>query len=556
MALYGPKQTLSHKMQQKLSPQQIQLMKLLQIPTALLEQRIQEELEVNPALEEGDEHDNLLDDLSTMDLDDADADYYAREQKAEAGDTDDTASDNSNDNTEGDALETIDRDTADDYADDDSTSLSTGDDGDDFGMDEYLRDFIEDDPSSYKTRGEERGGDEDDRVIPIASESTFHEYLEQQLGLLSLRDDRERAIAMQIIGSIDDDGYLRRDPTAMVDDLLFSQNITTTEREIEHMLAKIQQFDPPGTGARDLQECLLLQLRAKLKPDSGISYEERLAIEIGQRIAADYFDEFTKKHFTRLCRALNLDEEDLKVAIDEILKLNPKPASGFVTRGDRALNYVVPDFLVNNRDGELELTLNARNAPDLRINDHYRELLRAFNSGRNGRRPNKKEKEAILFIKQKIDSAKWFIDAIKQRQQTMMLSMGAILQHQLEYFLTGDQKKLRPMILKDIADMTGLDISTVSRVANSKYVQTEFGTKRLKEFFSESLQTQDGEEVSTIEVKKILTDLIGEEHKRRPLSDEKLKSLLMKKGYNIARRTVAKYREQLNIPVARLRKEL
>ncbi len=557
MSLYGPKQSLSQKMQQKLSPQQIQLMKLLQIPTAMLEQRIQEELEANPALEEGDEYDGPLDEMSSMDLDDADVDYYAREQKAEAGEADDTRDDAGADNADGDVIETLDRDTADEYADEEASSLSTGgDDGDDFGMDEYLRDFIEDDPSTYKTRGEERGGDEEERTIPIASENTFHEYLEQQLGLLTLKDERERAIALQIIGSIDDDGYLRRDPEAMVDDLLFSQNISTDEREIEHILAKIQQFDPPGIGARDLQECLLLQLRAKLKPDSGISYEERLAITIAQRIINDYFDEFTKKHFTRLCRALNLDEEDLKVAIDEVLKLNPKPASGFASRGDRAMNYVVPDFLVHNRDGELELTLNARNAPDLRINDHYRELLRAFNSGRNGRRPNKKEKEAILFIKQKIDSAKWFIDAIKQRQQTMMLTMGSILHHQEEYFLTGDQKKLRPMILKDIADTTGLDISTVSRVANSKYVQTEFGTKRLKEFFSESLQTQDGEEVSTIEVKKILTDLISEEHKRRPLSDEKLKSLLMKKGYNIARRTVAKYREQLNIPVARLRKEL
>ncbi|MBL7803273.1 MAG: RNA polymerase factor sigma-54 [Saprospiraceae bacterium] len=552
--MYGPKQTLSQKMQQKLSPQQIQLMKLLQIPTAMLEQRIQEELEANPALEEGDDHDGLLDEMSSMDLGDADADYYAREQKAESGESDDSAPESEGNTAE--ALDEIDRDTADDYADDDSASLSEPDGDDDFGMDEYLRDFIEDDPSTYKTRGEDRGGEEEERTIPIISESTFHEYLEQQLGLLRLKDEREHAIALQVIGSIDDDGYLRRDPTAMVDDLLFSQNISTDESEIEHILAKIQQFDPPGTGARDLQECLLLQLRAKLRSESGVSYEERLAIEIAQRIINDYFDEFTKKHYTRLCRALNLDEDDLKVAIDEILKLNPKPASGFATRGDRALNYVVPDFLVHNRDGELELTLNARNAPDLRINDHYREMLRAFNSGRNGRRPNKKEKEAILFIKQKIDSAKWFIDAIKQRQQTMMLTMGAILDHQQEYFLTGDQKKLRPMILKDIADTTSLDISTVSRVANSKYVQTEFGTKRLKEFFSESLQTQDGEEVSTIEVKKILTDLIGEENKRRPLSDEKLKSLLLKKGYNIARRTVAKYREQLNIPVARLRKEL
>ncbi|MCB0574014.1 MAG: RNA polymerase factor sigma-54, partial [Saprospiraceae bacterium] len=334
-------------------------------------------------------------------------------------------------------------------------------------------------------------------------------------------------------------------------------NISTHEKEINRILARIQQFDPPGIGARDLRECLLLQLHHRLRQDEGfITYEEKLAIQIAIRIIDQHFDEFTKKHYPKLCRQLSIDEEDLKEAVDEILKLNPKPASGFATRGDRALNYVVPDFLVSNRDGELELTLNARNAPDLRINDQYRDMLKAFHEGRNGRRPSRKEKEAVLFIKQKIDSAKWFIDAIKQRQQTMMLTMGAILRHQEEYFLTGDQKKIRPMILKDIADATGLDISTVSRVANSKYVQTEFGTKRLKDFFSESLSTQDGEEVSTLEVKKILTDIIGEENKRRPLSDEKLKSILLKKGYNIARRTVAKYREQLNIPVARLRKAL
>jgi len=362
---------------------------------------------------------------------------------------------------------------------------------------------------------------------------------------------------MQIIGSIDDDGYLRREAAAMVDDLLFSQNITTSEKEIQRILLKIQQFDPPGIGARDLQESLLLQLRHKLRQDEqALPYEERLVVQVAIRLIDQYFDEFTKKHYPKLCRQLNVDEEDLKEAVDIILKLNPKPASGFATRGDRASNYVVPDYLVHNREGELELTLNARNAPDLRISDQYRDMLRAFHNGRNGRRATKKEKEAVLFIKQKIDSAKWFIDAIKQRQQTMMLTMAAIMHYQHDYFLTGDQKKIRPMILKDIADETSLDISTVSRVANSKYVQTEFGTKRLKDFFSESLSTQDGEEVSTLEVKKILTDIIGEESKRRPLSDEKLKSILMKKGYNIARRTVAKYREQLNIPVARLRKSL
>ena len=553
---YGPKQTLTQKLQQKLSPQQIQLMKLLQIPTATLEQRIQEELEANPALEEGDETAELSEGMSEMDLSDADLSYYEREQKAESGDNDSDAVPGSNDEAGGEAdmIDEIDRDTSDDYADDeDAVSLRD----DDVELDDYLMDFIEDDPATYKTRDEGRGGDEEEKTVPLAFENTFHEYLEQQLGLLELDDDREHAIAMQIIGSIDDDGYLRREASAMVDDLLFSQNISTHEKEIARILLRIQQFDPPGIGARDLRECLLLQLHHRLRQEEDtLTHDDRVAIQIAIRIIDQYFDEFTKKHYPKLCRQLNIDEEDLKIAVDEILKLNPKPASGFATRGDRALNYVVPDFLVSNRDGELELTLNARNAPDLRINDQYRDMLKAFHAGRNGRRPNKKEKEAVLFIKQKIDSAKWFIDAIKQRQQTMMLTMGAILRHQHDYFLTGDQKKIRPMILKDIADTTSLDISTVSRVANSKYVQTEFGTKRLKDFFSESLSTQDGEEVSTLEVKKILTDIIGEENKRRPLSDEKLKSLLMKKGYNIARRTVAKYREQLNIPVARLRKGL
>ncbi|MBP6827404.1 MAG: RNA polymerase factor sigma-54 [Saprospiraceae bacterium] len=553
-SIYGPKQTLSQKLQQKLSPQQIQLMKLLQIPTATLEQRIQEELEVNPALEEGDESADLTEGMSEMDLSDADLSFYEREQKAEAGEKEEERGPEISDSEESDVLSDIEQESAEDYGDDDD-SVSLRDD--DVELDDYLVDFIEDDPSTYKTRGEERGGDEEDKSVPLAFENTFHEYLEQQLGLLDLDDAREHAIAMQIIGSIDDDGYLRRESAAMVDDLLFSQNISTHEKEINRILTRIQQFDPPGIGARDLRECLLLQLHHRLRQDEdNLSYEEKLAVQVAIRIIDQHFDEFTKKHYPKLCRQLNIDEEDLKAAVDEILKLNPKPASGFASRGDRALNYVVPDFLVSNRDGELELTLNARNAPDLRINDQYRDMLKAFHAGRNGRRPSRKEKEAVLFIKQKIDSAKWFIDAIKQRQQTMMLTMGAILRHQEDYFLTGDQKKIRPMILKDIADTTSLDISTVSRVANSKYVQTEFGTKRLKDFFSESLSTQDGEEVSTLEVKKILTDIIGEENKRRPLSDEKLKTILLKKGYNIARRTVAKYREQLNVPVARLRKGL
>lgn len=540
---YGPKQTLSQKLQQKLSPQQIQLMKLLQIPTATLEQRIQEEMEANPALEEGDDALDLAESMTESDLADADLNFYEHEKSEEGG--------GDKENQEQGDLE---RDSAEDYADEEDTASLNEEDGNE--LDDYLMDFIEDDPATYKTREEGRGNNEEERSIPIAFENTFHEYLEQQLGMLDL-DEREQTIALQIIGSIDDDGYMRREPAAMVDDLLFSQNISTHEKEINQILAKIQQFDPPGTGARDLQECLLLQLHHRLRQEEHhLSMDEKQTIQIAIRTIDQYFDEFTKKHYPKLCRQLNVDEEDLKDAVNEILKLNPKPASGFASRGNRALHYVVPDFLVSNRDGELELTLNARNAPDLRINDQYRDMLKAFHDGRALRKPNKQEKEAILFIKQKIDSARWFIDAIKQRQQTMMLTMGAILRHQQDFFLTGDQKKIRPMILKDIADTTGLDISTVSRVANSKYVQTEFGTKRLKEFFSESLSTQDGEEVSTLEVKKILSEVIGEENKRRPLSDEKLKSILLKKGYNIARRTVAKYREQLNIPVARLRKAL
>ncbi|MCC7465826.1 MAG: RNA polymerase factor sigma-54, partial [Saprospiraceae bacterium] len=511
---FGPRQSLSQKLQQKLSPQQIQLMKLLQIPTATLEQRIQEELEVNPALEEGDETADLTEGLSDMDLSDADLSYYEREQKAESGQTEPEVSGGG----EEDMIGEIEREAADEYADEDENVSIRDDDGPD--LDDYLIDFIEDDPATYKTRDEGRGDDQEDKQTPLAFENTFHEYLEQQLGLLKLEDEREQAIALQIIGSIDDDGYLRRDPSAMVDDLLFSQNISTHEKEIRQILQRIQRFDPPGVGARDLQECLLLQLQHRLRQDDdSLTLQEKTVVQIALRIIDQYFDEFTKKHYPKLCRQLGIDEEDLRDAINEILKLNPKPASGFASKSDRALNYVVPDFIVQNRDGELELTLNARNAPDLRINDQYRDMLKAFHEGRNGRRANKKEKEAVLFIKQKIDSAKWFIDAIKQRQQTMMLTMGAILKHQEEYFLTGDQKKIKPMILKDIADVTGLDISTVSRVANSKYVQTEFGTKRLKEFFSESLSTQDGEEVSTLEVKKILAEVIGEEHKRRPLSD-------------------------------------
>lgn len=493
------KQSLSQKLLQKLSPQQIQLMKLLQVPTVSLEQRIKEELEINPALEEGGGESEVL--------------------PNETQPTEERSSE-------------------------------------EFEFDDYLRDYMDDDPTSYKQRTNNYGADEEERTIPVAVENTFSEHLEQQLRMVDLESEEEMAIAQQIIGSIDDDGYLRRDTSSIRDDLMFSQNIFVQESEIEQVLSKIQQFDPPGIAARDLQECLLIQLRQKLERED-FDWQNKEAIELAIKILVSNFEEFSRKHFAKLEQKLNITEEELKEAMDEILKLNPKPASGFSGgSSSRNAQYVVPDFIIINRDNELELTLNSRNAPSLHVNDHYQEMLKAFRRNSRGRQKTQQEKETIVFIKQKIDSAKWFIDAIRQRQQTMYTTMYAILQYQYDYFLTGDQKKLRPMILKDIADITGLDISTISRVVNSKYVQTEFGTKLLKDFFSESLQTEEGDEVSTLEVKKILQEEIGKENKRKPLSDEKLMQVLKDKGYNIARRTVAKYREQLNIPVARLRKEL
>ncbi len=504
------RQNLSNKMLQKLSPQQIQLMKLLQIPTATLEQRIKEELEANPALEEGEETEDALEvrDDGTNDVDDfAETEEPVKEEE--------------------------------------------------FELEEYLTDYIEDDPSSYKLQANNYSADDEDKTMPIAVEDTFHEYLEQQLGMLNLAEGKELILAEQIIGSIDDDGYLRREPIEIIDDLMFAHNLTVTEKEIVDILNMIHRFDPPGTGARDLQECLSLQIDFKLEVEFDLhGLDEIHNLRIARRIIDEYFNEFSKKHYQKLQRYLGISEMQLKSSIEEILKLNPKPASGYKGSGSRTSQYIVPDFTIVNRDGELDLTLNSRNAPDLRINEQYKDMLQSYKVNKANKRTDKKEKEAVLFIKQKIDSAKWFIDAILQRQQTMYKSMYSIMQYQYDYFLTGDQKTLKPMILKDIADITGLDISTVSRVANSKFVQTEFGTMRLKDFFSESLQTSTGEEVSTLEVKKILTDIIAEEDKRKPFSDEKLKNLLRDRSYNIARRTVAKYREQLNVPVARLRKEL
>jgi len=383
------------------------------------------------------------------------------------------------------------------------------------------------------------------RTIPHKIETSFHDYLLEQLGMLNI-DERTLRIAEQIVGSIDDDGYLRRETASIVDDLAFRQNINTTMQEIEMLIQQIQHFDPPGIAARDLQECLLLQLYRKQVLNNEPSIEQSI------EILEHYFDEFTKKHYEKIQRGLNLSDEDLKGAINQIIKLSPKPG-GNMGEMNKAESYIIPDFFIYNNNGSLELTLNTKNAPDLRISEGYRDMLKEYD---RGSKKDKRQQEAVLFIKQKIDAAKWFIDAIKQRQNTLFMTMHAIMKHQEEFFFTGDETSLKPMILKDIAEKTALDISTVSRVANSKFVQTEFGTYRLKFFFSESLSTDSGEEVSTREVKKILSDMVEGESKYKPLSDEKLTDMLQQKGYNIARRTVAKYREQLNIPVARLRKEL
>ncbi|MFM2339212.1 MAG: hypothetical protein RL115_2405 [Bacteroidota bacterium] len=492
-------QSLQQKLLQKLSPQQIQLMKLLQVPTANLETRIKEELEENPALElDDDSHDENGDELKDefSDLDDADTEER--------------------DGSE-DEYENID-------------------------ISEYVQDG-DDEIADYKTRDDNYPEEEEGRELPYKTETSFYELLLNQLGLLNL-GEREQAIAEQIVGSIDEDGYLRRETSAIVDDLAFRQNIIASEKEVEAIIISIQHFDPPGVAARNLQECLLIQLY-RLK-------SEGKKVDTAIKAITKYFDEFTKKHYEKIQRGLNITDDQLKEVMLQIVKLNPKPG-GHAGELNKAEAYVVPDFFILNNAGKLELTLNGRNAPELRVSEGYRDMLKEYD---RGSKKDKRQKEAVLFIKQKIDAAKWFIDAIKQRQYTLLSTMDAIMNYQYNFFLTGDETELRPMILKDVAEKTNLDISTVSRVANSKFVQTEFGTYRLKFFFSESLSTDSGEEVSTREVKKILSNLIEEEQKKHPLSDERLTELLQEKGYNIARRTVAKYREQLNIPVARLRKQL
>jgi len=479
------KQYLVQKLEQRLSPQQIQLMKLLQVPTMELDQRIKQEIEENPALEEGadfeeDEYDNASDDEDEFDNDDPDFD---------------------------------------------------------------ISDYIDEDGSDYKTKANNHSKDDEERVIPLSGESTFQEKLTEQLQLLDL-DDTQYVIADTIIGNLDESGYLNREIESIVDDLAFSANIMVTEPEIEEVLLVIQELDPAGVGARDLQECLLIQINRKQDGDI-TRYTAKIILE-------QFFEEFTRKHYDKITKKLEIEDQDLKEAIDEILKLNPKPGGSMK---ETAKNYqqIIPDFLITEFEGKLELTLNSRNAPELKVSREYEQMLRSY---AEGAKRSKSDKDALMFVKQKLDGAKWFIDAIKQRQNTLLLTMNAIMNYQRNYFLTGDEANLRPMILKDIAEVVSLDISTISRVANSKYVQTGYGIISLKYFFSEGLSTDSGEEVSTREVKKILSEAIEGEHKRRPLTDERLAEILNEKGYNIARRTVAKYREQLNIPVARLRKEL
>lgn len=485
------KQTLQQKLLQKLSPQQIQFIKLLQVPTVSLDARIKEELEENPALEDG----------SLTNMNDPVEEYPDKDP-----DDDFNMEDNSYD--------------------------------DEFSVDEYIQ---EDD---YKDYGGGYDHDDEDgkKEIPIAVQDSFFENLQNQLDLLAL-SDKDYVLGQQIIGSLDDDGYLRRPILSLIDDLAFSQNVIVEEDEVEEMLKIVQNFDPPGIGARNLQECLTIQLRKK-DQSNPIIQQALLVVE-------NYLDEFTKKHYDKIEKQLGVNSEELREIVNEILKLNPKPGDSGAVAGKQL--QIIPDFHISNNDGVLHLTLNGRNAPELRVSRSYQEMFEHYEKAEKN---DKKMREAVQFVKQKLDSAKWFIDAIKQRQQTLLKTMNAIMEYQYDYFLTGDDRMLKPMILKDIADKIEMDISTVSRVANSKYVQTEFGTFLLKSFFSEAIQTESGEEVSNKEVKKILEECIANEDKRKPLADEKLTEILKEKGYSIARRTVAKYREAMNIPVARLRKEL
>ena len=482
------KQSLQYKLLQKLSPQQIQLMKLIQLPTQAFEERIKQEIEENPALDNGKEETESIDDDFSNEFEDTE------NEKNEV---------------------------------------------EDINIDEYLSD---DEIPNYKTQANNYS-DDDEKNVPYAAGTSFHQSLKNQLTSFRFTDE-ELAIAEFLVGSIDDSGYIRRDIIDLVDDLAFTANIFTTEQKVITVLKKaVHNLDPIGVGARNLKECLIIQLKRKNKTKI-----RALAIDILESA----FDHFVKKHFKKLQEKFSISEEELKEVNTEISKLNPKPGSSYAGN-NKIAEQIVPDFSIKLVDGELELVLNARNAPELRVSKEYNNMLKTY---QEATLKSKSQKEAVFFIKQKLDAAKWFIDAIKQRQQTLLVTMNTIMQYQYDYFLTGDERKLKPMILKDIADKIKMDISTVSRVANSKYVSTPYGTKLIKEFFSESMKNDQGEDVSTREIKKILETVVLEENKKKPLTDEKLAVILKEKGYPIARRTVAKYREQLELPVARLRKEI
>ena len=489
------KQFLKLKLSQKLSPQQIQLMKLIQLPTQAFEQRLLEEINENPALETGSDEEEIYE-------------------------KDEFDNDDSNDEF-------------DNYDDNDSEDTS------DINIDEYLS---SDETPDYKTQVNNYSDDDEERESPLVAPISFHQDLINQLNTFILNDS-EREIAEFLVGSIDDIGYIRRSIPDMVDDMAFTQGIYTDEKTVEHILHIIHELEPSGVGARDLQECLLLQLKHKT-PTEYVA----LAIDI----IANQFDAFTKKHYEKLQQKYSVSNEQLKTAIHEIEKLNPKPGGSF-TGSNKITEHVVPDFAIRIEEDELVLTLNGRNAPSLHVSKDYQEMMQTYKSSRD---KSNAQKDAVQFIKQKLDSAKWFIDAIKQRQETLYVTMNAIMHYQQEYFLEGDETKLKPMILKDIADLVGLDISTISRVANSKYVETPYGTKLIKEFFSEAMKNDQGEDVSTLEIKKILQNVIEDEDKQKPLPDDRLAEILLEKGYPIARRTIAKYREQLDIPVARMRKKM
>ncbi|GGI55975.1 RNA polymerase factor sigma-54 [Winogradskyella haliclonae] len=485
------KQYLQFKLSQKLSPQQIQLMKLIQLPTQAFEQRLKQELEENPALDTGKESD--------------------------AKDNEFDEFDNSQD----------------DY--NDSDTIDAGD----INVDEYLSD---DEIPDYRTHANNYSADDDEKSIPYASGTSFTQHLTNQLNTFRL-NDQEYEIAQFLVGSVDESGYIRRSLSDITDDLAFTQNVYTTEEDVEKVLGIVHQLDPAGVGARNLQECLSIQLNRK---------EQHPDIELATKIIDKAFEQFTKKHYKKLLQKFSITENELKAAIEEIEGLNPKPGGSY-SGSNRMVEHVVPDFAIKIVDGKLELTLNGRNAPELHVSRTYNNMLKGY---KESKEKSKSQKDAVLFIKQKLDAAKWFIEAVKQRQQTLFVTMSSIMHYQKEYFLSGDERMLKPMILKDIADEIEMDVSTVSRVANSKYVDTPYGTKLIKEFFSESMTNDQGEEVSTREIKKILETVIEEEDKKKPLTDDKLAGILKEKGYPIARRTVAKYREQLDIPVARLRKKI